>query len=194
MSQDALVGMGTFLYFWDARDGPAWLGWWLSPAVGDERFLAFAPGDTQFPEECAFWRAGPHALDVRVARIDDCICVRAPNLGFEGAYVKIEHPHAQQVGRHVYQRSCDLDTRKQQLIDEMGVVIYEQDLTLADFPPRSSQDRTQAALAWVSGVPVVQGTATPADTAAEPQLLRSVRVESAADLAHIVTKVPTALA
>ena len=34
-------GLDTFLYFWDARDGPELCGWWFGPSVGNNVVWAF---------------------------------------------------------------------------------------------------------------------------------------------------------
>ena len=46
------VLLETWLYYWDARDGSGYQGWWIAPEVGSDLFMAFAPGDAEGPELC----------------------------------------------------------------------------------------------------------------------------------------------
>jgi len=42
-------GLDTMLYFWDARDGQSFSGWWFGPEVGGDKVMAHSPRDTQTP-------------------------------------------------------------------------------------------------------------------------------------------------
>ena len=50
------LGLFDMLYFWDARDGAAFSGWWFGPRVGSDQVWAFHPADTPTPPT-AGWRA-----------------------------------------------------------------------------------------------------------------------------------------
>jgi len=48
--KDAQVsGLDTILYFWDARDGQSFSGWWFGPEVGGDKVMAHSSRDTQTP-------------------------------------------------------------------------------------------------------------------------------------------------
>ena len=194
----------VYLYYWDDRDGPHWQGWWFAPdAVGSERFLAFSNGAASSPEQCQSWRGGERSLTLRVARLEDgeVMGVRAPGLGFEGAYVRDDaHPHDHQ-GRPVFRRTRDLESAEISRIDaevatDTGVAVGVP-LVAAGLPAADAV----SALAWVQSgeLPAVPpavgaaegdelGAATVGTVVVGSALRMSLRVESRADLEQLVTK------
>ena len=188
----------VYLYYWDDRDGAQWQGWWFAPdAVGSEKFLAFSIGDVSSPEQCEGWRGGQRALTLKVARLEggDVMGVRAPGLGFEGAYVHdCSHPH-NHAGRPVFRRARDLAEEEASRIDaeaaaDTGVVI--------GVPLRSTtlpEADAASALAWVQGGEL-SATPPPADATdaatgavvVGSALRTSLHVAGPADLERLVTK------
>ena len=110
----------TWLYYWDARDGVGWQGWWIAPEVGSQNFMAFGPGDAASPVESRDWLGGAQRIDVWVASLNDgLIGVRAIGLGFEGAYER-DASHVHDHGkRPVYYRLRDLSATEEATIDAM---------------------------------------------------------------------------
>lgn len=162
-----------WLYYWDARDGPVWTGWWIAPAVASDCFLAFsqgAPDAVSIPESCIHWHGGDGPIDMWVKRLDDVtIGVRAPGLGFQGAF---EQSHPENHGQPVYKWVRELDAAEVIMLDQAKsateIVTYTRDLALVGFrasPPAPTEPivgvavgsmGAQSALNWVMG-DVVQG-------------------------------------
>jgi hypothetical protein len=46
---EQVSGLDTMLYFWDARDGQSFSGWWFGPEVGGDKVMAHSSRDTQTP-------------------------------------------------------------------------------------------------------------------------------------------------
>ena len=171
------------LYYWDGADGPNWQGWWLSPEVGSDSFMAFANGDIECPEKATNWRSGEGGIDLRVGVISSgppsIVGVRAPTMmGLEGAYRDDGTTHDRGAGRRIYKRYRDLHADEVAGLDEPAVVTYSSAFTLnslpspiADISPVQQQQQQQqaiigvavgAALDWVNGGDgsgIVQGVA-----------------------------------
>jgi len=57
--QQAGGAITALIYFWDARDGPTFHGWWFGPKVGGDQVWAYnpdtsAPGDNWWLHRCCF--------------------------------------------------------------------------------------------------------------------------------------------
>lgn len=208
----------TFLYFWDDRDGPQFMGWWITPGhVGNDAFLAFSPGYAQSPDQCGVWRGGAELLDVCVASLGSkTMGVRAAGKGFEGAFEADEalarqHTHG---ARSIYKRSRDLSDEEAAAIDRMrgGTVVYSASTSLSDAAALSSgaaspvvgvplggplPTSTQAVLQWVQGGAEEEAAEeeTPPTTRVgstaplgAPTLRLSLHIGTAADLDVELTK------
>ena len=127
------------LYYWDGADGPNWQGWWLSPEVGSDSFMAFANGDIECPEKATNWRSGEGGIDLRVGVISSgppsIVGVRAPTMmGLEGAYRDDGTTHNRGAGRRIYKRYRDLHADEVAGLDEPAVVTYSSAFTLNSLP------------------------------------------------------------
>ncbi|CAJ1418035.1 unnamed protein product [Effrenium voratum] len=64
----ARLDKGPFVYFWDARDGPSWCGWWLGPIVGGAEVWGYNPEPAALPPSSG-WRSpwqGPASARIRM--------------------------------------------------------------------------------------------------------------------------------
>ena len=52
---ECAMGLFVMLYYWDARDGDSFSGWWFGPCVGSDQVWAFHPASTPTPPT-AGWR------------------------------------------------------------------------------------------------------------------------------------------
>ena len=91
-----------FLYFWDKRDGPNWMGWWLTPEhVGCTRYYAHAPVDAATPDQCGGrWVDPMQELVVAAAEDGGMLVARAIDgrKFIEGHYAPSSVAHAHKGG------------------------------------------------------------------------------------------------
>lgn len=59
-----------YLYWWDDRDGPGWMGWWITPVeVGNSRYLAAAYSSASSPTDQSLgWERAGDRLSMVVVR------------------------------------------------------------------------------------------------------------------------------
>ena len=97
----ATVGPGSaeyeyFLYFWDARDGSDWTGWWVTPEhIGCTQYWAHAAVDVEGPHLCGGQWEQPCAQMVVTPADDGGMLVSnaAPRSFIEGHYARAELGH-----------------------------------------------------------------------------------------------------
>eukprot|EP00908_Phaeocystis_cordata_P022627 Transcript_5049.p1 GENE.Transcript_5049~~Transcript_5049.p1 ORF type:complete len:330 (-),score=75.76 Transcript_5049:23-964(-) len=85
-----------FLYFWDARDGSNWTGWWITPEhIGCTRYYAHAAVDVEGPHLCGGQWEEPCTQMVVTPAADGGMLVSnaAPRSFLEGHYARAELGH-----------------------------------------------------------------------------------------------------
>ena len=104
----------TWLYFWDKSVCPTWEGWWLTPSVGSDSHIVFAPGQGKNVLRAGRWYCGPgQNVEVKTFTVasrtgEQLVGVYGPG-GMPGNGVYQEqpgHPHTSGIGsgRPVYKR------------------------------------------------------------------------------------------
>ena len=108
-----------YLYYWDERDGDAWMGWWLTPEdVGCMRFWAFSRGsNTETPDRCRQWEANGRAVHLKITQLASGAMqvmttneAAAASCSCLGIFTAVPHAHNHK-GRSVYRRTEAFDPR-----------------------------------------------------------------------------------
>ena len=71
-----LNSQGPFIYFWDARDGENWSGWWLGPILGGAEVWGYHPKEDLLPPASG-WRSPWYDEESHVIRMSMSVTKRA---------------------------------------------------------------------------------------------------------------------